>query len=406
MFPSSLRIAIVLNPFTLRRKGGDHAPTIARELLGRGHAVRAFGDLGGGVPQSKVDFDGDGVTAPLEGTSLSAFSPNLIVAYDALSPAAFRAARAARKLGVPLVIVEEGFPDHGKQFERMLRGFGAWAFGGTVRRATKRIVALDPVAVAQADKEGFDPAIVTELGSGVDIQRFRPGLASERLVRHGIPGHMLLVIGRVEPGRGIDVLVDAFARTVGQGAGWNLVFAGEGSLRQRLRAQCERLGVSSRVRWIGPPSKEELPGLLGSSTALLVPALDDDVASQKIIRAMACGIPVLASDVGRLRGKIEHEVNGLVVPPGDRNAWAEAISRLASDPNRRARWGRAAREKVELELSWQRVADSFEEILLAVTAQSESSSRRLIPDGDESHPDAAIPLPGESRQADLATLEP
>ena len=241
----------------------------------------------------------------------------------------------------------------------------------------------------------------------MDLQRFRPGLASERLVRHGIPGQMLLVIGRVEPDRGIDVLVDAFARTVGQGAGWNLVFAGEGSMRQKLRAQSERLGVSSRVRWIGPPSLEELPGLIGSSTALLVPTLGDDVASQKIIRAMACGIPVVASDVGRLRGKVEHEVTGLVVPPGDRDAWAEAISRLASDPNRRARWGRAAREKAKQGLSWRRVADQFEEILLAVCAQSGSVLPSPSTEGGEPlGPASTIPPIGKAMSDGLATSDP
>lgn len=362
--PTSLRIALVLNPFTLRRKGGDHAPWIAKELLGRGHAVRVFGDVIGGIPQSQLEAVTEEGAAPLERAGLVTFKPDVIVAYDGLSPAAWRSARAARKLGIPLVLVEEGFPDRGKPVERVLRYFGARGWGGFVRRTATHLVALDPAAQGQAHDEGFDPKLVTILRSGVDTTTFRPGLTSQVLYRHGVAGEVLLHIGRIEPGRGIDVLIDAFARTVGRRGDWSLVFAGVGSHRAALRAQADRLGVGARVHWTPVPATEELPGLLGASTALLVPAMDDDVASLKISRAMASGIPVLVSDVDRLGGLVVHDENGLVVPAGDREAWGQAISRLSSDPNRRARWGAAARLRAKEHFSWPSIADRFESTLM------------------------------------------
>ncbi|MEC7233204.1 MAG: glycosyltransferase family 4 protein, partial [Planctomycetota bacterium] len=313
---------------------------------------------------------------PLEGAGLAAFEPDVIVAYDGRSPAALRGARVARRTGAPLVLVEEGFSPNGKPIERILRGFGTRAWGSLVQRTTARVVALDPVAAAQSERRGFEKARIVELAAGVDVSAYRPGLASERRVRHRLPEHVLLAIGRMEPGRGIEVLVEAFARTVGQRGDWALALAGEGSLRAALRAHCERLGVSARARWIGPVVEEELPGLLGTATALLVPALDDDVASQKIRRAMACGTPVLASNVDRLRGTVEHDVTGLVVRAGDRDAWVEAISRLASDPARRARWGQAARERAVEGMTWPHVASRFEEILRSVVGESEEDRIR------------------------------
>lgn len=370
---TSLRIAIVLNPFTLRRKGGEHAPAIAAELLGRGHSVRAFGDVARGVPQSRSSEGLGDPVAPLDGASLGAFEPDVIVAYDALSPAAWRGARAASKLGVPLVLVEEGFPDHGKPIERLARGFGARAWGRLVRRQARRVIALDPAASRQARDEGFGDASIVELASGVDTTTFRPGLQSAILGSRRIGAHVLLFIGRIEPRRGLDTLVDAFARTVGTHSDWSLALAGTGSARHAIRAQVERLGVSAHVHWLGVPREAELPGLLGSSTALVVPAIDDDVASLKIRRAMACGVPVLASDVPRLRGVVQPDRTGLTVPPGERVAWEEAILRLASDPNRRARWGRTAREVALETLSWERVADRVEELLLDVVSTERDS---------------------------------
>lgn len=385
--PRSLRIALVLNPFTLKRKGGDHAPWLARELLGRGHAVRAFGDVIGGIPQSQLEAATDDGAAPLERAGLLRFQPDVIVAYDGLSPAAWRGARAARKLGIPLVLVEEGFPDRGKLVERGLRYFGAQVWGGFVRRTASHVIALDRAAEAQSHQEGFRSDVVTVLPSGVDTATYRPGLSSEVLYRHRVAGQVLLHIGRIEPGRGIDVLIDAFARTVGRRGDWSLVFAGVGSHRAALRAQADRLGVGARVHWTPVPATEELPGLLGASTALLVPAMDDDVASLKIRRAMACGIPVLVSDVDRLSGMVEHEESGLVVQAGDREAWTQAISRLSSDPNRRARWGRAARLRATEFFSWPHIADRVEATLL----QSVRLRQASIQAGD-----------GQLDQADLA----
>ncbi len=380
--PASLRIALVLNPFTLRRKGGDHAPSMARELLGRGHAVRVFGDVIGGIPQSQLEAGADGGAAPLERASLATFRPDVIVSYDGLSPAAWRSARAARNLDVPLVLVEEGFPDRGQPLERMLRYVGARAWGGLVRRTATRVIALDPAAEAQALQKGFSPNVVTVMPSGVDTTTFRPGLASEVLYRHRVAGEVLLHIGRIEPGRGIDVLIDAFARTVGRRGDWSLVFAGTGSHKAALRAQADRLGVGARVHWTPVPRTEELPGLLGASTALLVPALDDDVASLKIRRAMACGIPVLVSDVDRLGGTVEDDESGLVVPAGDRDAWAAAIARLSSDPNRRARWGKAARAATTERFSWLRVVDDLEACFLGAVEERRARKEPSMENAD------------------------
>ncbi|MEO0661749.1 MAG: glycosyltransferase family 4 protein [Planctomycetota bacterium] len=379
---TSLRIALVLNPFTLRRKGGEHAPCISRELLGRGHRVRVFGDVAGDVPHSRTPGEDEGI-APLDGTGLRDFAPDVIVAYDGLSPAAWRGARASASLDVPLVLVEEGLPDRGRAIERLLRAFGARAWGRLVRRQARRVVALDPVAVARAQREGFRPEIVTELRAGVDIHSFRPGLHSALIGQPSVGQHVLLFIGRLEPDRGLEVLVDVFARTVGQVSGWTLALAATGSYRTRIRAQVERLGISARVHWLGVPRAEELPGLLAGATALLVPALDDDVASLKIRRAMAAGIPVLVSDVARLRGTVDHDETGLVVPAGDRAAWIEAVQRLASDPNRRARWGSRARQVAVDSLSWEHVAERFEKVLHDAVSGHEAERERAAADAAE-----------------------
>ncbi|MDP6410107.1 MAG: glycosyltransferase family 4 protein [Planctomycetota bacterium] len=365
-----LRIALVLNPFTLDTKGGSHAPNLARELLGRGHTLRSFGAPPGAIPRSGEEEEG---TAAPGAATLAGFAPDVIVAYDALSPAAFMGARVSRKIGVPLVLIEAGFAGVGSPMQRLLRGVGERLWGSFVRRTRPRVVALDPLAGEQAVREGFDPERVEVLGEGVDLATFRPGLYSGLIARHRVRGRVLLYVGRIGERRGLDVLIDAFAATVGQRSDWALVLAGEGPGRRRLRAQANRLGIGARVVIASRPRDEELPGLIGSSTSLVVPAVDDSVRGKQIPRAMACGVGVLASDLPRLRWLVEDDRTGLLAAAGDRSAWKRALARAAGAPMARRRWGLFARERAEKRFDWGCVAQSFEELLLAATSEREIS---------------------------------
>jgi len=88
-----LRIAILVDPFTLHVKGGDHAPELARELLGRGHTVRGFGAPDGVIPRSGADPSSDSAS---ERPGVAGFAPDALIAYQSLSPAAWLGARVAR----------------------------------------------------------------------------------------------------------------------------------------------------------------------------------------------------------------------------------------------------------------------------------------------------------------------
>ena len=366
---ASLRVAILLDPltmsldpsFNLKVKWGNHAPALARELLGRGYTVRGFGAPPGVIPRSsEVEFEG--VRAAGWWGKLRAYNPDVLLAYDALSGAAFRGARMARKLDATLVLVESALPGGGTWFERLLARVGEKLFGHYVRRTARWVVAFDQVARKQALSEGFAPEIVSVVRHGVDTQTFRPGLTSTLVARQRIRGRILLYVGRLSEGRGVDDLIAAFSRTLAQRGDWNLVLCGEGSHQPELRAMADRLGISARVHWMGFPRREELPGLIGASSIFATPAHDDLVVGRQITRAMACGVPVLASDLPRLRDLVLHEETGLLVEPGNVDAWTEAIRRVASSPVARERWARNGRARALAELSWQAVVDRFEEV--------------------------------------------
>src|SRR6185503_16956946 len=165
----------------LRVKWASHAPELAREFLGRGYHVRGFGAPSGLIPRSSNEGGPEG-TGGLGGR-LRQFAPDVIVAYDALSPAALRGARMARVLGSTLVLVEGGWRGNLVWKDRVLRRIGETLWGPYVRRTAAAVVALDPRAEKLALRDGFARELVRVIPHGVDVQAFRPGLSSTLVAR-------------------------------------------------------------------------------------------------------------------------------------------------------------------------------------------------------------------------------
>ena len=108
-----------------------------------------------------------------------------------------------------------------------------------------------------------------------------------------------MYVGQIGEKRGLDTLVTAFAQTVGQRDDWSLVFAGEGNERGAVRARIDRLGINRACT--GSDRRARRNSGDERSTLLGVPALDDTVRGRNIPRSMACGLPVLASDLPSMR---------------------------------------------------------------------------------------------------------
>jgi len=361
-----LRIALLVDPIATRASVLQHAAAIARELLGLGHALAAFGAPSDLLPHASADAHGStpGAAAERAEGGLLGFRPDVLIAYEPFSPTAWMGARVARKLQAALVLVVPSATDAPAQLpRRMLQGVGARLWGRYVRHTASHVVAFDPDARALALSKGFPEQRVSILPDGLDLEVFRPGLTSQLVAQHRIRGRVLLYTGPIERSRDLGTLIAAFAASVGQRMDWSLVLAGEGDARADLRAQAERLGVGDRVRWLPRPRVEELPGLLGASTLFAVPGRDGAVRGRALARAMACGLPAVTAELARLEHLIEPDGSALIARAGDVPAWTEAIQRAASSPMLRQRMATRARTLAEERFGWPAIARELERIL-------------------------------------------
>ncbi|MFT4541025.1 MAG: glycosyltransferase involved in cell wall biosynthesis [Planctomycetota bacterium] len=374
----SLRIALVMKQLASRRMSAEHARILQRELLGHGHVVRRFGAWGKPRPDS-----GSKVTNPLHvheaDPELADFDPQAIVVYDAATPAALTGARQAARLNVPLFLIQEGLPHETPHIERWFRRFGHNVWGALLRRNCTRIIALDPVAKDSLIRRGYSPEAIEVVPPGIDLAQYRPGLWSHLPTQHGIRGRMLLHIGKINFGLGLEELVAAFAQTVGRRRDWALVLAGEGEAQSTLQSQVTRLGIGSQVHFLSEPSEEELPGLLGSSTLFAAPRGDAGAGDLIERRALACGLPVLSSERPGVRHFLEDDGCGRLAPAGDAEAWAEMIQLAASSPERRRRWSLRAREIAEQCFAWPHIGNRIAAILGEMILDHAEAQRE--PDG-------------------------
>ncbi|MBI5434657.1 MAG: glycosyltransferase family 4 protein [Planctomycetes bacterium] len=346
-------------------KGAEHAHELARELARRGHTLRAFGatladDAAPSSPRStRTPSSPSSAVERLAPSSVIEFAPHAVIAYDALSPAAWLGARAARRLQVPLVVVEAGLFVRGSLLERSLWRIGHSLWGAYVRRTTAELVALDSVARELALRDGFAPERCRIVPHGVDPERFRPGLTSSLVARHRIVGRVLACASNFDARSGVEPLISAFAKTLAQRGDWSLAIAGRGSGHARARACAERLGVGARVHFLVDAEPDDLPGLFSASTLYAEPTLDFDKPALGVLQALACGTPVLASKLPRLDELIQSSSAGASVEPGSVAAWADAIASAAYSPDARARWSEAGVLHARERASWTRVADAF-----------------------------------------------
>ncbi len=147
------------------------------------------------------------------------------------------------------------------------------------------------------------------------------------------PGPHFLAANRFVRRKGLDVLLEAYARYRARvAAPWHLVLLGDGPERAALEAQIQTLGLAPYVSLPGFAQLPALPGYYGRASAFVHPALQDQWGLV-VNEAMAAGLPVIVSTAaGCARDLVDEGGNGYRVPPGDAGALADALVRLGSHP--------------------------------------------------------------------------
>lgn len=166
-------------------------------------------------------------------------------------------------------------------------------------------------------------------------------------------------LGTLKPWHGLSVLVEAFCEFHRWYPSSRLLIVGDGPGRFALERDLASRRLRDATCLVGAVAADEVQGLLASMDAGLAPYPADTrfyFSPLKVFEYMAAGLPVIASRIGQLCTLIEDHQDGLLCPPGDPAAFADALGQLRRDPGLVARLGCAARRKVLDQYTWEAVA--------------------------------------------------
>jgi glycosyltransferase involved in cell wall biosynthesis len=171
---------------------------------------------------------------------------------------------------------------------------------------------------------------------------------------------VLAYAGRLSPEKGVDTLLKAFARLKDLAPGARLWIAGDGPQGPALQRLAADLGLSESVAFLGPLSRETLEKRFDAAWAQIVPSLWDEPFGMVAVEAMMRGTAVVASNGGGLRDIVRPGITGLLVPPGDVAALAEALHTMAIDRSLCERMGEGGRRIALAEYTTKAHADGME----------------------------------------------
>ena len=222
-------------------------------------------------------------------------------------------------------------------------------YRGLARAASRtmdRIIAIsDAVAGFLRRDAGLAGSPIERIYYGLDVAPYRPDVPPPS--RRGPDARPTLgVLARLAPQKGHRVLFDAMPSIVAEVPSVQARIVGHEELStvDELRAYAATRGISEHVSFEG--FRADVPGLLANLDVFVLPSLWEGFGLV-LLEAMAAGRPVVASAVGPVPEIVVEGETGLLVPPGDPDALARAITRVLRDPDLAARLGRAGRARVE-----------------------------------------------------------
>lgn len=232
-----------------------------------------------------------------------------------------------------------------------------------VRPSLKRVAAVivpsDFLARVFRERD-IDALVVKNI---IDIERFaRDGGRSQP----GQDGPHLLVTRNLEPIYDIGTVLRAFRYIREAFPAAHLTVCGSGPERENLVVQAAELGIAGAVTFTGGLDNDRVAGLYRSADVMINPSLADNMPIS-ILEALACGVPVVSTDVGGVPYLVTHDKTALLVSPGDDRAMAEAVISILGDPDLGKRLVKAGQDGID-DYTWPRVRGQLLAVYDAVLA--------------------------------------
>ena len=216
-------------------------------------------------------------------------------------------------------------------------------------------------------QHGISNDTVVVIRNGVDLNRGYKKYPADQVCR-------FIFVGTLVPRKGVEYLIQAFSLVNAVEKNTCLLIVGDGEKEEFLKAIVSEQNLENAVAFSGAKLTHEIPALMQESDCLVLPSLLEGIPNV-ILEAMACGLPVVASDLPGIREVVKDEETGFLVEPRDVENLAKKLLILVRNPERRQKMGERAYQSLsEMNLSWPQAAKQYLEVYRKVCAASQASS--------------------------------
>lgn len=247
---------------------------------------------------------------------IAGFAPDVIHAHEPLTPSTSMWATLEAG-GVPVVATFHSAASRSWAFD-----LAAPLLRRVDRRLSARIAVSDAAAEFARKRIGGTFDVIP---NGVEFSRFQTAAPAQI----GAEGVRVLFVGRLDARKGFKTAVEAFRLAAAKREDLRLLVAGDGP--QKGAVETLPVGLRGRVSMLGAVPNAEIPAYYAACDVYISPAVGGESFGIVLVESMAAGLPLVASDIAGYREVVTDGVQGLLVPPGDAAAFADAIGRLLDD---------------------------------------------------------------------------
>jgi glycosyltransferase involved in cell wall biosynthesis len=285
--------------------------------------------------------------------AISQLRPELIDCLSPLFLTTIEAVKASKELGIPSVVTVHGVMAKRNLVTNMAQYIYLYSLGSWIFKEATLVRCLTKKDAQEIMRYGCPPEKIRIIPNGVDTELFRPENRQEE--------NLVVWVGRFVQEKGLQYLIEAAKIVVSSLKNVKFMLIGDGPLMPKIRSMVNGYDLSNNIVFTGSVTHNQIAKTLQKATSFVLPSLKEGMPNA-LLESMACGKPVIGSDISGINDLVTHGQNGLLVPPRNPEALANAILTLLGSKNLRRRLGQSARQLIVREYSWDIIIKKIEKV--------------------------------------------
>ena len=281
---------------------------------------------------------------------------DLVHAHGHVYMSSYLAGKLAKKYKKPFIVTQHNTWIDYQSWLNIMENINDLTIGKSVLKHADRILTVSKETMKYVLRLGADKAKTSVMYNGVDTNCFHPVKKGESRKKLGLPKKRKIIFSarRLVYKNGIDTLIESAHLVARNNPDILFVVAGKGPSRKLIEDRIKELGIEDSIKLTGFVPDDLLPVYYDAADYFVLPSASGEGLPLVLFEAMACGLPVIATTVGGTPEIINHMKNGVLVPPRNPEAMAEALSKLLAEEKLGQTIGEEAKKNVEDMFTWEK----------------------------------------------------